>query len=86
MRMKTELPHNTETYQIGPDKWQRIKDSAAGFGFQITTDAGQGESFGVTLKWEWNAHRHTLYIVIVESGILAPAEALNFVDGIIQAA
>lgn len=78
---------NRKNYEgIGPDRWQKIKDSAWGYGIDIPEDAGTSTSFGVRLHWEWNKHRHTLHIVIVESGLLPVPEALNFVDTIIQAA
>ena len=75
---------------ITPQKWVLIKRAAAGYGLWINTPSGEAESFGVRLIWEYRypvgRTEHTLKIAIIQCGLLQPAEALNFVDRIIQQA
>ena len=71
--------------KITPQKWQQIKDAAAGYGITIEGATGEGESFGVKLWCFWSV-KQTLTIRILESGLLSPEDALTFVDGIIQGA
>ncbi len=71
---------------VTKERWERIRQAAAGYGIRIEENTGEGEAFMVRLRWCFGPASKSLAIAILDAGMLQPAEALNFVDGIIQSA
>ena len=76
-----------KTYlNIDSKRMNAIRSAARGYGIVIDQNTGEGESFGVRLRWAWFPVSRQLAICIKESGLLTPQDALEFVDGIIRKA
>ena len=78
------------TYEgIYPQHWTKIKHAVGRYGFEIETDQGKAEAFGVTITWERryqvaSTAEPSLRIAILNAGILDPDKALRILDQIIQ--
>lgn len=73
----------SKTYKVNAQVWHRIRQSAGNFGIAIDQYEGQGSAFGVQISWKLDQRTQELTVSIVDSGLLSPGEALNFLDGII---
>jgi hypothetical protein len=68
---------------ISPEQWQKIKVAAGRWDLKIEDYTGEGNAFGVTLRWCYAPASQILVILVIQSTIFTENEALEFLDQII---
>jgi hypothetical protein len=68
---------------ISPEKWQKIKAASSRWGLKIEDYTGEGNAFGVTLRWSYAPASRILVILMIQSTIFSENEALEVLDQII---